>query len=112
MPQGFSDPGGGESGQDKTGVWRSHIPTREWTRSDSNQRFYREVIGWKYVSHPNVLPFLGISETLFPFCIITPWLPNGNIVEYIRQHQGVNRLQLVRYRHKSLQTNRLRLRAR
>ncbi|KAF9647766.1 kinase-like protein, partial [Thelephora ganbajun] len=59
------------------------------------RRFYREIIGWKYVSHPNVLPFLGVSETLLPFCIITPWLPNGNIIEYTRKNKRANRLQLL-----------------
>ena len=62
---------------------------------NSNQRFYREIVGWKYVSHPNVLPFLGVSETLFSFCIISPWSRNGNIVEYIQKHRDANRLQLV-----------------
>ena len=62
---------------------------------DDDQRFYREIIGWKYLSHPNVLPFHGISETLFPFCIITPWLSNGKIIDYTKKNQGVNRLQLV-----------------
>jgi len=63
--------------------------------ADDNQRLYREIIGWKYVSHPNVLPFHGVSETLFPFCIISPWLSNGNIIEYIKKNQRANRLQLV-----------------
>ncbi|KAF9644383.1 kinase-like protein [Thelephora ganbajun] len=57
--------------------------------------FYREIIGWKYVSHPNVLPFLGISETLFPFCIVSPWMSNGSIIEYTRKNKRVNRLQLL-----------------
>lgn len=65
------------------------------TQPDSNQRFYREIVGWKYVSHPNVVPFLGISESLFPFCIISPWLPNGNILEYVGKRQEVNRFRLV-----------------
>ena len=68
---------------------------RGWTRHNSNQRFYREIVGWKYVLHPNVVPFLGVSETLFPFSIITPWFPNGNIAEYVQKHEGVDRLQLV-----------------
>ena len=68
---------------------------RGWAHPDDNQRFYREVIGWKYVSHPNVLPFHGVSETLFSFCIITPWLSNGNIIEYTKKNQTVSRLQLV-----------------
>lgn len=62
---------------------------------NSSQRFYREIVEWKYVSHSNVLPFLGVSETLFPFCIISPWLPNGNILKYAEEHREVNRLQLV-----------------
>lgn len=59
------------------------------------QRFMREIVGWKYFVHPNVLPFKGVSETLFPFCIISPWLPNGNIIDYIRQNGMVNRFQLL-----------------
>jgi len=38
------------------------------------QSFYREIVGWKLLYHPNVLPFLGVSETRFQFFIITPWL--------------------------------------
>ena len=72
---------------------------RGWAQPNSNQRFYREIVAWKYVSHPNVLPFLGVSETLFSFSIISPWLHNGNIVEYIQKHRGANRLQLVSDRH-------------
>lgn len=65
------------------------------TYPNSNQRFYREIVGWKYISHPNVVPFCRVSEALFPFCFITPWMPNGNIVDYVRENQSVNRLQLV-----------------
>jgi len=59
------------------------------------RRFYREIIGWKYVVHPNVVPFSGISETLFSFCIINPWLSNGNILEFTRKNKRVNRLKLL-----------------
>ena len=60
-----------------------------------NKRFYREIVGWKHLSHPNVLPFLGVSESLFPFSIISPWLQNGNILEYTRRHWRVDRLRPV-----------------
>ena len=79
---------------------------RGWAYPDLNQMFYREAVGWKYISHPNVVPFLGISEKLSSFCIISPWLSNGNITEYIRKHQKADRLQLVSY-FRNLQTNRL-----
>jgi len=45
--------------------------------------------------HPNVLPFLGVSEVLFSFSIISPWLPNGNILDYMKNNPGTNRLGLV-----------------
>ena len=65
------------------------------THPDDDQRLYCEIIGWKYVSHPNVLPFHGVSEALFPFCIISPWMSNGNIIEYSKKNQRANRLRLV-----------------
>ena len=80
----------------------STIPPRGCAQSNSDQRFYREIVGWKYVSHANVVPFLGISETLFSFCIISPWLSGGNIFEYIRKHRGANRFQLVSNRYYDL----------
>ena len=52
-------------------------------------------MAWKYVLHPNVLPFFGVSETFDSFCIINPWLLNGNIVEYTKKSPRANRLQLV-----------------
>ena len=29
------------------------------------------------------------------FCIISPWMPNGNIVEYTQKNRSINRLLLV-----------------
>lgn len=60
-----------------------------------DQRFYSEIVRWKYLSHPNLLPFLGVSETLFSFSIISPWLPNGNITEYVARCRKTNRARLV-----------------
>ena len=42
-----------------------------------------------------MVPFRGVSETLFSLCIVAPWLPNGNILDYVRKNQRVNRLQVV-----------------
>jgi serine/threonine protein kinase len=94
---------------DKIKRVRGRVPNRGWPQSDNNQRFYREIIGWKYVVHQNVVPFSGISETLFSFCIVNPWLPNGNILEYTRKNKRVNRLKLVSDLPGSSQTNRLNL---
>ena len=111
MHQGFSDPDSCESRQDQTGGLWSNILARRRAQLDFNQRFYREVVKWKYLSDPNVLPFLGVSETLFPFCIITPWLSNGNITEYVKRKPEVDRLRLVSVHH-NLQTIHMNLRFR
>jgi hypothetical protein len=48
-----------------------------------------------YVSHPNVLPIIEISEAPFPLCIMSPWMPDGNVMQYIRVNPSANRLTLV-----------------
>jgi serine/threonine protein kinase len=59
------------------------------------QKFYKEVLVWKRLSHPNVLPFLGVSTSLFPFCMVSHWMAHGNIVKYVKANPGANRLVLV-----------------
>jgi hypothetical protein len=54
------------------------------------------VVRWRYVSHENVLPFLGVSEIVLPFGIVSPRMPNKNILEYTRKHLDANRVWLVR----------------
>ena len=62
-----------------------------------SQRLCREIIGWKHLSHPNILPLLGVSMSADPHCfhILTEWMPNGNVIQYARSNPGANRLQLV-----------------
>ena len=71
-----------------------------WVRCDRSvliQRLCREVLIWKRLSHPNVLPLLGVSMSKNPqyFRIISEWMPNGNVKEYIRSNPKANRLRLV-----------------
>ena len=56
-----------------------------------------EVLIWKRLSHPNVLPLLGVSMLKNPqyFHIVSEWMPNGNVKEYIRSNPKANRLRLV-----------------
>ncbi|KAF9649128.1 kinase-like protein [Thelephora ganbajun] len=61
----------------------------------SHQIFYHEVEGCKHFSHPNVLPVLQVSETLFPLCTMSPWMPDGNILQYTQKNPSANRLMLL-----------------
>ena len=60
------------------------------------QRLFQEIVIWRRLSHPNVLPALGISPKLFPLCVITEWMVDGNIMDFTSKHPEVNRLRLVR----------------
>ena len=59
------------------------------------QRFCREVVTWKALRHPNVLPLLGVTMTENKFVMVSEWMENGNVNVFMKAHPGVNRLQLV-----------------
>ncbi len=57
-----------------------------------------EAIMWSHLSHPNLLPFYGIyhpHERLGSVCLVSPWMQNGNINDYLKVHPDVPRLHLV-----------------
>ena len=51
---------------------------------------------WRVLRHPNVLPLLGIVMNESQFVMVSEWMPNGNINEFVRARPDVNRLELVR----------------
>ena len=48
---------------------------------------------WKHLAHPNIVPFFGITPT--PLQLVSEWIPNGDLTEYIKNHSGADRLSLV-----------------
>ena len=48
---------------------------------------------WKHEKHPNIVPFRGV--TIVPLQLIFDWMSGGNIMEYIKEHPGADRLGLV-----------------
>jgi len=63
---------------------------------DSGQCLFQEIVIWRHLSHLNILPTLGVSPKLFPLCVITEWMIDRNIMDFILKHPEVNRLHLVR----------------
>ena len=57
------------------------------------QMFYREAVMWKRLTHPNIVPLLGITIT--PIQLISTWMSGGGLVEYIKKHPDTDRLGLV-----------------
>jgi serine/threonine protein kinase len=53
------------------------------------------VIVWKHVSCPYILKFNGVFYRNEVPVIVSPWVPNGNITEYLETHPDANRFRLV-----------------
>jgi len=51
---------------------------------------------WKTLRHPNVLPLLGVTMNSSQFVMVSEWMANGNINEFIKAYLNVDRFGLVR----------------
>ena len=60
-----------------------------------HQVFCKEVVMWKRISHPNIVPFLGVSEALAPLSMVSEWMSNGNVRDFVGKNPDTSRLQLV-----------------
>lgn len=50
---------------------------------------------WNTLDHPNVLPLLGVTMDSQQFVMVSEWMTNGNINQFIEAHKDVDRFQLV-----------------
>ena len=50
---------------------------------------------WKTLRHPNVLPLVGVIMSETQFAMISDWMVNGNINDFVKAHPDTNRLELV-----------------
>ncbi|KAI0946587.1 hypothetical protein AcW1_010016 [Taiwanofungus camphoratus] len=71
----------------------SSIPSK----SKVLKSFCREALIWKYLEHPNIAALLGVNVSLFPqtLCMVSPWMKNGSIRDYLHVNLRVNRLELL-----------------
>jgi len=51
---------------------------------------------WKSLDHKNVLPLLGVTMSDNNLIMISEWMVNGNINEFVTAHGSVNRFGLVK----------------
>jgi hypothetical protein len=59
------------------------------------QKLCTNSVIWKRLKHPNVVSFLGFDSDSPPFSLVYPWMSNGNLSDYLRNHPNVDRLSLV-----------------
>ncbi|KAK1224261.1 hypothetical protein PQX77_012839 [Marasmius sp. AFHP31] len=72
---------------------RKIIAVRFWLAE-----FCREALLWRQLDHPNVLSFLGVNVELFApgFCLVLPWMENGDILSYLKRNPTHDRLKSLR----------------
>ncbi|KAL0563038.1 hypothetical protein V5O48_019040 [Marasmius crinis-equi] len=96
---GFSDVYRGVWGRQKVclKVLRVHLEGEKLARERVRREFHKEALLWTRLSHPNLLPCLGVNATLFPeqFCMVSPWMPEGDVITFLKSHPQTDRLLVI-----------------
>jgi serine/threonine protein kinase len=50
---------------------------------------------WRSLRHPNVLPLMGVIMHGKHFAMVSEWMTNGSINEYIKANRDAVRFELV-----------------
>jgi serine/threonine protein kinase len=58
------------------------------------QSFRSEVVTWKCLRHPHIVPFLGVSN-IFPVCLVSEWMPEGTLLSFLKRHPNEQRPRYV-----------------
>jgi serine/threonine protein kinase len=70
-----------------------------WSQSTVIQEFGREALIWRQLYHPNLLPFFGLYYLDSRLCLVSPWMENGNLVDFLQNPLfDVDQLSLVSHR--------------
>jgi len=59
------------------------------------QNFYREAVLWKQFRHPNLLPLVGATKSSDTPMMVSEWMENGTIMNFVTACPQTNRLKLV-----------------
>ncbi|KAJ7328719.1 kinase-like domain-containing protein [Mycena albidolilacea] len=59
------------------------------------KEFGREALIWRQFCHPNLLPFFGVYYLGNRLCLVSPWMENGTITEFLRDEPDADRLSLI-----------------
>ncbi|KAJ7915989.1 kinase-like domain-containing protein [Mycena leptocephala] len=95
---GFSDIYKGNYQKEAVCIKVLRIFTTEFQPNKIYKELAREVLIWKELSHPNLLPLLGIDSTARKpsCCLVSPWMKNGNVMAFLERYPDFNKISLVR----------------
>ncbi|KAG8708317.1 hypothetical protein FRC11_006569, partial [Ceratobasidium sp. 423] len=52
------------------------------------KRAAKELLTWLQLDHPNILPLLGLAIFNDGLSMVSPWMSNGNLSEYLRKNKN------------------------
>jgi serine/threonine protein kinase len=59
-----------------------------------SQAYLHELIMWRCLRHPNIVPFIGTSEQ-FPVSLVSEWMSGGTVTAFLREHPEEERSSIV-----------------
>ncbi|KAG6808087.1 hypothetical protein H0H92_005423 [Tricholoma furcatifolium] len=64
-------------------------------QDEVREKTLNEAILCRNLSHPNIVPFLGVCFKGAAPLLVYPWMENGDLVMYLKQHPLSSRVQLL-----------------
>ena len=61
------------------------------------QTFCKEAVIWRHLRHPNILPLVGVTLGQGRCSMVSDWMENGTINQFIESDRDANRINLVGY---------------
>ena len=63
---------------------------------NATRKLYREAIICKHLSHPNIVPFVGVyASPDHPFQLVFERMAGGGLMQYLKERPNANRIRLV-----------------
>jgi len=93
--------GWGGFGKCWEGEFLGHHPvamkcSHDWVPDNIAMRHaQREMAAWKGLRHPNILPFIGSVTLESKFYMVSPWMENGDVVNYLAGHPDADCVRLL-----------------
>jgi hypothetical protein len=62
---------------------------------NGNKHAARELYAWSSLKHNNIVGLIGLAQFRGQIAMISPWMENGHLPDYISRNPDVDRIQLV-----------------
>jgi serine/threonine protein kinase len=61
------------------------------------QSFHNEVVAWRHLRHPNIVPFLGVCDKS-TLCFVSHWMEQGTLLHFFKHHPSERRTSYVSFK--------------